>query len=82
MSLNKTDKDEQLANNEQLSNNEQLYEDELTLNTNFTIWYHNPNDTKWTEDSYHQILNFNTSSEFWLLSYFIKPKMIESGMFL
>ena len=28
------------------------------LKNEYTLWYHNPNDTNWSQDSYHQILTF------------------------
>lgn len=51
------------------------------LNNEYTLWYHNPNDTNWTQDSYHQILSFTNLQEFWTLDYFITQEMIEEGMF-
>lgn len=50
------------------------------LNQNYTLWYHNPNNPVWTEDSYHQILSFDTTDEFWILDDLFK-NLIESGMF-
>jgi hypothetical protein len=55
--------------------------DTQKLNNEFTLWYHNPNDTSWTQDSYHQILSFTNFEEFWTLDYFIGKEMIEEGMF-
>lgn len=51
------------------------------LNTNYTLWYHNPNNSNWTEDSYHQILSFETLEEFWVLDNLIEKNLIENGMF-
>lgn len=51
------------------------------LNNNFTLWYHNPNNSNWTEDSYHQILSFNNLEEFWVLDNLINKNLIENGMF-
>lgn len=51
------------------------------LDTNFTFWFHNPNDTNWGIDSYHEILNFTTVEEFWVLFNLVKKNMVENGMF-
>jgi hypothetical protein len=50
------------------------------FNKNYTLWYHNPNNPVWTEDSYHQILSFNNTDEYWILDDLFK-NLIESGMF-
>ena len=55
--------------------------DTQNLKNEYTLWYHNPNDTNWTQDSYHQILSFTNFEEFWTLDYFIGKEMIEEGMF-
>ena len=47
----------------------------------YTIWYHNPNNCNWTEDSYHQLLSFNTMKEFWVLDNVLDKGLIENGMF-
>lgn len=51
------------------------------LKNEYTLWYHNPNDTNWSQDSYHQILTFTNLQEFWILDYYIGQQMIEDGMF-
>jgi len=51
------------------------------LDDNFTFWFHNPNDTNWALDSYHEILNFSTVEEFWVLHNLIKKQLVENGMF-
>ena len=51
------------------------------LKNEYTLWYHNPNDTNWSQDSYHQILTFTNLDEFWILDYYIGQQMIEDGMF-
>ena len=51
------------------------------LSTRYTCWFHNPNDTNWEPNSYHEILNFSTVEEFWTLHKAIQPTMIEEGMF-
>lgn len=53
----------------------------ITFDKDYSLWYHNPNDTNWTEDSYHQMITFNTSNEFWILNHLIDNFMIENGMF-
>lgn len=50
------------------------------FNKNYTLWYHNPNNPVWTEDSYHQILSFDNTDEFWILDDLFK-NLIETGMF-
>jgi translation initiation factor 4E len=57
--------------------------DGVKLDREYTFWYHNPNDTDWTPESYHQILSIKTVEEFWLMnSHFVQKKdMIENGMF-
>lgn len=47
----------------------------------YTLWYHNPNEDNWSIESYHEILTFQTVEEFLILENYIKPKMIEYGMF-
>ena len=51
------------------------------LGNAYTLWYHNPNEDRWTPDSYHEILTFQTIEEFWIMQKHIKPHMIELGMF-
>jgi hypothetical protein len=51
------------------------------LSSRYTCWFHNPNDTNWSPNSYHEILNFATVEEFWTLHKAINPSMIENGMF-
>ncbi len=51
------------------------------LKNEYTLWYHNQNDTNWSQDSYHQILTFTNLQEFWILDYYIGQQMIEDGMF-
>jgi len=51
------------------------------LTNTFTFWFHNPNDTNWGIDSYHEILNFSTIEEFWVLYELVKKSMVENGMF-
>lgn len=46
----------------------------------YTLWYHNPNNPVWTEDSYHQILSFDNTNEFWIVDDLFK-NLIEAGMF-
>lgn len=47
----------------------------------YTLWFHNPNDTNWNVDAYHEILNFQDYKEFWVLYSSLKNKLIENGMF-
>ena len=52
-----------------------------SLPREFSFWYHNPNDTNWSIESYHEILNFKTVEEFWVLMNNINDYLIENGMF-
>ena len=52
-----------------------------SLPREFSFWYHNPNDTNWSIESYHEILNFKTVEEFWVLMSNINDYLIENGMF-
>ena len=51
------------------------------LSRSYTLWYHNPNEDKWSIDSYHEIFTFQTVEEFIIMQKHIKPHMIEYGMF-
>lgn len=51
------------------------------LNNEFSFWFHNPNDTNWSIESYHEILHFTTVEEFWVLINNINNYLIENGMF-
>ena len=69
--------------NKEINNNSKNTEntENIIFDKNYSLWYHNPNDTNWTEDSYHQMITFNTSNEFWILNHLINNFMIENGMF-
>tara|TARA_B100000575_G_scaffold1286_1_gene968 strand:- start:5730 stop:6302 length:573 start_codon:yes stop_codon:yes gene_type:complete len=62
-------------------NNIKNENDTYELDNNYTLWYHNPNDTNWNTDSYHQIITISTIPEFWILNTFINKDMIINGMF-
>lgn len=63
------------------SDNTQTEGTNIEFEREHSIWYHNPNDNTWTENSYHQILSFNSSDEFWTLSHLFNKDFIENGMF-
>ena len=52
------------------------------LTNTFTFWFHNPNDTNWGIDSYHEILNFSTIEEFWVLYELVKNEKQTNFFFL
>lgn len=51
------------------------------LDRSYSLWYHSPELTDWSPESYNEILTFNTLQEFWFLDKFIKKDMVENGMF-
>ena len=51
------------------------------LNCNWTLWYHDPNDIKWTIDSYKIVSNIKTINDFWNTYEFIENSIIENSMF-
>ena len=61
--------------------NNHILDNCLKLDNKFTLWFHNPNDTNWAIDSYHQILTFSTVEEFWVLSKSLSSSLIEKCMF-
>lgn len=64
-----------------IDNNNSNNAENIIFDKDYSLWYHNPNDKNWTEDSYHQMITFNTSNEFWILNHLINNFMIENGMF-
>lgn len=53
----------------------------LKLNSSWTFYYHDPNDSNWKLDSYTKIYSFNTIQEFWALYNSIPEMQIGTGMF-
>ena len=49
------------------------------LDNNWTLWYHDPDDKRWTIDSYKRLVNLTTLEEF--LTYYETIGSITSGMF-
>ena len=50
------------------------------LFTNFTLWYHNPNDNNWAIDNYSEIINFEHVEEFWQIITSIKKRTFENAI--
>ena len=59
----------------------EILKDCSLLNNEYSFWFHNPNDTNWSIESYHEILHFTTIEEFWVLMESIKKEYVENGMF-
>jgi hypothetical protein len=51
------------------------------LGKTFNFYYHAPENSDYSLESYNDILSFNSLEEFWVLDKFIKRDMIENGMF-
>lgn len=51
------------------------------LNSSWTLWYHNPNDSNWDMTSYHKVLQINTVEGLWDMFSLLKPTHFQSGMF-
>ena len=51
------------------------------LNTNWIMWYHNPNDSNWEMSSYYKVLEIRTIENFWEACQVMKEDHIQSGMF-
>jgi hypothetical protein len=64
-----------------ITDNSNIKKNCISLNNQFSFWYHNPDQIDWSLESYHKILEFNTLHEFWYLDKYIKKDMVENGMF-
>lgn len=51
------------------------------LNSNWNLWYHDPQNCNWNLESYQKIYTFNTAENYWALHKFIKNDMLNLGMF-
>ena len=52
-----------------------------TLSNTYNFYYHNPDNSDWSIESYINLLSFNSIEEFWVLDKFIRKDMVENGMF-
>ena len=50
-----------------------------TLDNKWTLWYHDPDDKRWTLDSYNRLSQLTTLEQF--LTYYDAIKSVTSGMF-
>lgn len=46
------------------------------LNSNFCLWYHNPNEHGWELEDYTKLIKFNTVEEYWYYLGFLDDKII------
>jgi len=55
--------------------------DKHVLENTWILWYHDPDDTNWSLESYKKIYEFNTVEDFWRL-YNNLPSIVNSMFFL
>lgn len=55
--------------------------DTTTLAQTWVLWYHDPNNSDYSLESYIKILTFNTATEFWSVVEAISSEAWNSGMF-
>lgn len=58
-----------------------MTDDTATLSTSWVLWYHDPNNSDYSLNSYIKIHTFNTPTEFWSVVEAISPDAWNSGMF-
>ena len=51
------------------------------LHNNWTLWFHDPNDSNWGIDSYKKIVSVNTIEDYWGLYNKLDMQLIKNGMF-
>lgn len=51
------------------------------LNTEWILWYHDINDTKWTKDRYKKLLDISNLYDYKLLESIIQLNHLQNGMF-
>ena len=51
------------------------------LNSVWTLWYHNPNDSNWDMTSYHKVMDIKTVEGLWDMFHVLKSSHFQSGMF-
>ena len=51
------------------------------LNNNWTLWFHDPNDSNWGIDSYKKIISVDTIEDYWALYDKLDDQLIKNGMF-
>lgn len=52
-----------------------------TLNNKWWLWYHSPNDTDWSLDSYRKIYEITTIEDFWNMVNIFSNQHFQNGMF-
>ena len=51
------------------------------LNTNWVLWFHNPEDNDWSLSSYVKVATISTFEMFWQIYNNLNKGNIENGMF-
>lgn len=51
------------------------------LHTEWTLWYHVPNDKKWDKESYKKIIDITTIEDYWRIHNYLKAAHLENGMY-
>jgi hypothetical protein len=51
------------------------------LNSSWTLWYHNPNDSNWDMSSYNKVMEVNSLETFWNMFTILKTSHFQNGMF-
>ena len=52
-----------------------------SLQNQWVLYYHNPEDTDWSRESYTQVSTITTVEEFWALHNLVPEHCLHSGMF-
>jgi len=52
-----------------------------SLQNTWVLYYHNPEDTDWSKESYTQVIAITTVEEFWALQKTLPEQCLQSGMF-
>ena len=55
-------------------------ENDKNLNDNWVLWFHNPQDTNWTVDSYKKLKYIRTIKHFWEAYSFLNKFIVENSM--
>ena len=55
--------------------------DTTPLSHTWVLWYHDPNNSDYSLESYIKIMTFNAATEFWSVVEAISPEAWNSGMF-
>ena len=51
------------------------------LNSLWTLWYHNPNDSNWDLKSYNKVMEIRSINDFWDMFTILKTSHFQNGMF-